>query len=133
MVVASATPSGFDEDLALIVARRGHARQRCETRHVALVCTAVAATLAGAAVWLGFYAAGDDSYYGPNETSRWEHGTRFVGASALIAAAVIVVASVVALLVAARSPKLRRWVAPPAAVIGVVALLCAWLGRSTGH
>jgi ammonia channel protein AmtB len=94
----------------------------------------LAVVLGAFVIWLAFYAAGEDTYYGGG-VSRWEHADRFVGSTRVAAA--IAFGALTSMLLAASAlvperQSLRLLVAPTAA-ISCFFLFLAWFWLTGGH
>jgi hypothetical protein len=92
---------------------------------------------AAGVVYLGLYAAGDDSYYYPTAVSRWDHASHWgAGATALVVAG-LVLASAAALACLARGFLPRRFAVAlpvvPTIAAYCVALVMAWYPLTGGH
>lgn len=95
----------------------------------------LAVTYAVGLAWLVVYAAGDDSYFAPDEVSRWEYAARNDRSTAVALAAVVTLAGVVVLAIAAtsaRHSRLRRLVVP-SAVLAPFSIVVAAFVLSVGH
>lgn len=96
--------------------------------------TLLATTYSVGLVWLVVYAAGDDSYFAPDQVSRWEYASRN-GRSWVVVLAVVVTLVSVFLSVASRSTRrsrLRRLVVP-SAVIAPFSIIAAAVALTEGH
>jgi hypothetical protein len=83
---------------------------------------------------LGFYAAGEDSYYGDG-TTRWEHATGDGNTGFLVALFAVLAASSLVVLLLGLSSKRGRWelVAIPAIALFLPVLLFTYAVLSFGH
>ena len=83
---------------------------------------------------LGFYAAGEDSYYGDG-TTRWEHATKSGGTAFLLTLFAILAASslVMILLGLSRNRGRLELVAIPAIALYLPLLLFVYAVLSLGH
>ena len=83
---------------------------------------------------LGFYAAGEDSYYGDG-TTHWEHATRSGGTAILVTLFAVLAASSLTVIVLGVAHKGGRWdlVAIPAIALFVPLLLFVYAVLSLGH
>jgi hypothetical protein len=96
--------------------------------------TAVGIAMAVMVAVLGFYAAGEDSYYGDG-TTRWEHATRSGGTGFLVTLFAVLAASSLTVVVLGVARKGGRWnlLAISAIALFLPLLLFAYLVLSLGH
>ena len=94
----------------------------------------LAIVLGVSVIWLAFYAAGEDTYYGGG-VSRWEHADRFMGTFPVSFAVGFGALTAAALVLSALSPERRalRLLVGPGAALSCVALLLAWFALTAGH
>ena len=106
-----------------------------QSRIVRALFIALGSLLAVAAALLVVYAAGPDSYYQADYTSRWEHAQRFMGTTPVVIAVAGGIATAACLVVAALSPARRvvRLLAGLAAILSCFMLVFGWFALTAGH
>jgi hypothetical protein len=85
--------------------------------------------------WLIAYAGGADTYYEPDQVSRWEHAQRFIGIWPVVLAVTGAAVTSLALLVSALSGTRRdlRLLAAPGAALSCFLLIFGWFALTAGH
>ena len=94
----------------------------------------LALLVAAVVVALLVYTVGPDTYYGPDDVSRWEHARRFNGWIVFVTSIGLGIASFVGLAAHAAGRAGRLTAAVYAlTIVALVSFPVAWVAVSTGH